>query len=109
MAVPLPDDILRQFKAIASFADDIMLWAMELDQGAELYGLQIAYNDTNSGFITANNLFSEMISLSANQYTQLRSKQCRLVFIVEPEFLMMFMLRWGATKYKYNPKDVEFF
>lgn len=104
--VPVPDNVPRRFRAIADYADDIILWAMELDQVIDVYGLTYECSDGTRHTIPKDSLYSDIYTAYHGHH--FRDEPLWLIFTIESDFVMFFMLRWGASKHKYSAKDVEF-
>lgn len=105
--VLVPDTVKRRLRNIAEYADDIILWAMEMDQVIDVYGLTYDASDGTKRSIPKDQLYSDIYT--AYHGLHFRDQPLWLVFIIDADFMMFFMLRWGASKHKYSAKDVEFF
>lgn len=105
--VLVPDNVNRRLRNIANYADDIILWAMEMDQVIDVYGLTYEKEGGRRFTISKDSLYSDIYTAYYGQH--FRDEPLSLIFTIEADFMMFFMLRWGASKHKYNAKDAEFF
>lgn len=104
--VPVPDNVPRRLRTIAEYADDIILWAMEMDQDIDVYGLTYELADGTRHTISKGTLYGDIYTAYHGQY--FRDEPLWLVFTIDADFMMFFMLRWGASKHKYNERDELF-
>ena len=105
--VILPEGIRRTSAGVIEFADDVELWAMELEQAVELYSVEYEDESRVLSTLPRSLLYKGNTSGWIHNYRMSSSSAItiKLVFTIDPEFAMFFMLKWGAVKHKRNIKD----